>query len=264
MKISELARICCISPRMLRHYDLIGLLKPSRVDSQTAYREYSSQQIPVLQRILVFKDLGFTLEEIKSLIEESVLEPLLQQQKTILEQRILTEQARLARLEAYLLSCNKEKIMFQVEIKSFPSQLVASLQNDSLVQQLPEGGQDISQLIEQFAQDLKPILEPEKAFPHSIFWHSTNENSFPELIHPIKQVEDFRFVTVKTLEPVPEAACLEFVGHYADEGMTQALTFLFSWIEEQGFVSRGVTRQVYEVVSEGVFRVELQIPFYRA
>jgi DNA-binding transcriptional MerR regulator len=64
MKISELAHICRISPRMLRHYDSIGLLKPSRVDSETAYREYSSQQISVLQRILVFKDLGFSLEEL--------------------------------------------------------------------------------------------------------------------------------------------------------------------------------------------------------
>jgi DNA-binding transcriptional MerR regulator len=249
---------------MLRHYDSIGLLKPSRVDSVTAYREYSSQQILVLQKILVFKDLGFTLEEIKSLIEEPVLEPVLQQQKMVLEQRILAEQARLARLKAYLLSCSKEKIMFQVEIKSLPSQLVASLQNISLVQQFPEGGQDISKLIECFAQDLKPLLEPEQAFPHSIFWHSTNEYPIPELIYPIKEVRDFTLATVKTLESVSEAACLEYVGHYADEEMTQAMTFLFSWIEEQGFVSRGVTRQVYEVVSEGVFRIELQIPFSRA
>ncbi len=264
MKISELARICHISPRMLRHYDAIGLLKPSKVDSQTAYREYSVKQIPVLQKILLFKDLGFSLEEIKSLVDKPNLEPVLQRQKIVLEQRILTEQTRLDRLEAYLLCCSKEKIMFQVEIKALPSQLVASFQDARLVLQLPEGGQDISQLIEVFATDLKPFLESGQVVPHSIFWHETNEYPIPELIHPLKEAKDFKRATLTTLEPVPEAACLEYVGHYTDETMTQAITFLHTWLEELGFTSRGVTRQVYQAVSENVFRIELQIPFARA
>jgi DNA-binding transcriptional MerR regulator len=263
MKISEIAHICRISPRMLRHYDSIGLLKPSKVDSQTAYREYSVKQISVLQRILVFKDLGFSLEEIKSLIEAPNLEPVLQQQKIVLEQRILAEQARLARLEAYL-HHSKEKIIFQVEVKSLPSQLVAAFQDASLVQQFPEGGQDISKLIEVFVQDLKPFLESDQAVPHSIFWYGTNEYPIPELIQPMMQAQDFKVAAVKTLESEPQAACLEFVGNYADDEMTQAFTFLFSWLEEQGFSSKGVIRQVYQVVSDNVFRIELQIPFSRA
>jgi hypothetical protein len=198
------------------------------------------------------------------LIEEPVLEPVLQQQKMVLEQRILAEQARLARLENYLLSYSKEKIMFQVIVKSLPSQLVAAFQDASLVQQFPEGGQDISKLVEVFVKDLKPFLEPNQAVPHSIFWYGTNEYPIPELIQPIMQARDFKVACVKTLEPVPEAACLEYVGNYADDGMTRAFEYLFSWLEEQGLTSRGVTRQIYQVVSDGVFRIELQIPFSRA
>ncbi len=261
MKISEIARICRISPRMLRHYDSIGLLKPAKVDDQTAYREYTTEQIPVLQKILLFKDLGFSLEEIKSLIAEPKLEPVLQQQKLLLEQRILTEQARLQRLEVYLQRLTKEQYMFEVQVKALPSQLVASLQNQSLVLQFPEGGQDISKLIEVFIADLN--LETVQPVPHSIFWHESNEYPIPELIHPIQQAREFKYAIVKTLEPVPMAACLEYVGHYADDGMMQAFTYLHAWLEQHQYKATDAIRQVYHIHSEqsNLTRIELQIPF---
>ena len=40
LNIGEFARIGQVSPRMLRHYDEIGLLKPNFVDPRTAYRSY--------------------------------------------------------------------------------------------------------------------------------------------------------------------------------------------------------------------------------
>jgi DNA-binding transcriptional MerR regulator len=268
MNISELARICRISPRMLRHYDSIGLFKPAKVNEQTAYREYSGHQILVLQRILVLKDLGFSLEEIRVMVQENLsveqTKLVLSKQKILLEQRIHEEQARLTRLELHLPNLSKEKFMFQVEIKSLPSQLVASLQNDSLVQQFAQGGQDISKLIEVFTIDLKPILVAGQPMPQSIFWHESNDYPIPELIHPIAEPFDFQYAKVKTLDPVPEAACLEFNGHYADEGMMQAYTYLHTWLEEHGFRSSGATRQMYNLHSEGVFRIELQIPVTRA
>jgi DNA-binding transcriptional MerR regulator len=69
MQIGDLARLTHISVRMLRHYDEIDLFKPALIRENT-YREYSISQLPVLNRILALKDLGFSLEQIRSLVQE--------------------------------------------------------------------------------------------------------------------------------------------------------------------------------------------------
>ena len=53
---------------MLLHYDDMGLLKPVHVDKWSSYCYHSLEQIPHLNRILVLKDLGFSLEEIARIL----------------------------------------------------------------------------------------------------------------------------------------------------------------------------------------------------
>lgn len=62
-QIGELASRIGVSIRTLRHYDSIGLLRPSgRTDS--GYRLYSEADVLRLQRILTLRYLGFSLREI--------------------------------------------------------------------------------------------------------------------------------------------------------------------------------------------------------
>lgn len=44
--IGEFSRINRITPKALRHYDRIGLLKPAKIDEWTGYRFYAPQQLP--------------------------------------------------------------------------------------------------------------------------------------------------------------------------------------------------------------------------
>src|ERR1044072_9135642 len=53
-----------VSCRLLRYYDEIGLLKPGSIERDSGYRYYSASQLPRLNRILVLKELGLSLEEI--------------------------------------------------------------------------------------------------------------------------------------------------------------------------------------------------------
>lgn len=69
VKISEFAEMNQVSSKMLRYYDEIGLLKPSRVDADTGYRSYDAEQSHYLNWILVLKNLDFTLNEIKMLLQ---------------------------------------------------------------------------------------------------------------------------------------------------------------------------------------------------
>jgi DNA-binding transcriptional MerR regulator len=69
-KIGDFSRFSRVTVKMLRHYDEIGLLKPARVDPFTGYRYYTADQLPRLNRIIALKDLGFTLEQIGSLLDD--------------------------------------------------------------------------------------------------------------------------------------------------------------------------------------------------
>ncbi len=61
--IGELGKRTGISPRALRHYDEIGLLRPSG-KTEAGYRLYEEKDIARLQQILSLQTLGFSLEDI--------------------------------------------------------------------------------------------------------------------------------------------------------------------------------------------------------
>lgn len=71
MKIGDLALKTQISIRTLHHYDELGLLKPS-VRTLAGHRDYSEQDIERLYKIISLKNVGFSLEEIKSILGISV------------------------------------------------------------------------------------------------------------------------------------------------------------------------------------------------
>lgn len=65
--IGELAEKANISKRTLYHYEQIGLLKPT-VIAENRYRYYDENAIFHLQKILLLKSIGYTLEQIKGLL----------------------------------------------------------------------------------------------------------------------------------------------------------------------------------------------------
>lgn len=68
MKIGEFAEQNRVTSKMLRHYDEIGLLHPAAIDPLTGYRSYTPEQAQPLNWILILKNLGFSLSEIKALL----------------------------------------------------------------------------------------------------------------------------------------------------------------------------------------------------
>ena len=69
MRIGEMAGFFNVSAKALRIYEKMGLITPERVDAQTGYRYYSASQVPKLDALLELKQLGFTLAEIKRLLD---------------------------------------------------------------------------------------------------------------------------------------------------------------------------------------------------
>jgi DNA-binding transcriptional MerR regulator len=72
--VGEMAGIAGVSVRTLHHYDEIGLLWP---DGRSAggYRRYGEPELERLQQILFYRELGFPLEEIATLLDEPGTDP---------------------------------------------------------------------------------------------------------------------------------------------------------------------------------------------
>lgn len=67
-KVKEVADFVGVSIRTLHHYDEMGLLSPESVN-QAGYRLYTDHELERLQQILFFKEIGFSLQEIKMMLD---------------------------------------------------------------------------------------------------------------------------------------------------------------------------------------------------
>jgi len=89
LKVKEVAQLVGISVRTLHYYDEIGLLRPEAT-SQAGYRLYSERNLERLQQILFFKNIGFSLKQIKQIIDDpdfNQLEALQLHRQILLEKR---------------------------------------------------------------------------------------------------------------------------------------------------------------------------------
>lgn len=67
-KIHEIAKLANVSVRTLHYYDEIGLLEPSQI-LENGYREYGKKELFRLQQILFFRELDFSLTEIREILD---------------------------------------------------------------------------------------------------------------------------------------------------------------------------------------------------
>lgn len=66
--VNEVSKLTGVSVRTLHYYDAIGLLKPTTV-TEAGYRLYDDTVLERLQQILLFRELAFSLKEIKGILD---------------------------------------------------------------------------------------------------------------------------------------------------------------------------------------------------
>lgn len=66
--VKELAQITGLTPRTLRYYDAIGLLRPARA-AENDYRLYGPREVDRLEQILLYRAMGVPLEEIRHILD---------------------------------------------------------------------------------------------------------------------------------------------------------------------------------------------------
>jgi DNA-binding transcriptional MerR regulator len=259
-----------VSVRMLRHYDAIGLLPPARVDPATGYRQYDAAQLSRLNRIVALKDLGFTLEQVRSILDEKVsvdeLRGMLRIREADLQSRLAADTARLRQVEARLRLIEEEGAMptEDVQIKRIPGVRVAELTAtaDSFE---PES---IGPVIQPLYDELMKTLERANVTPTgpAVAYYEDADDGDRIVVHaavPVNAVASASYdFAIVDLPPIEKAATIVHRGPM-DNVMTTIQT-LARWIDANGYHSTGYNRELYLDYGRGddasAWTTELQEP----
>ncbi len=99
--IQQLAKLSGTTRRTLRYYGQIGLLTPART-TPAGYRIYGPAQVDRLQQILFYRELGFELSAIRSILDSPGF-----QLQAALQSHLVELEARRERLDALILTVRK-------------------------------------------------------------------------------------------------------------------------------------------------------------
>ena len=132
-RIGDFSRIARVSARLLRFYDELGLFVPAHADSRSGYRYYAIEQLADLNRILVLKELGFNLDQVRDILRSAVdpseLRNMLVLRRNDVEQTLALESRRLQQIETRIAQIETDGTLSadDVVVRAEPSHEIVSL-----------------------------------------------------------------------------------------------------------------------------------------
>lgn len=265
-KIGEFSKLTQVSIRMLRYYDEMGLLKPSKIDPWTNYRMYSVEQIPLLNKIVYLRDSGFNIAEIVVILNtgtDSFLLKQLENKYTEIEKNIQEEKEKLKKIEISKKELfHKESDMhYNISIKSIPAYQVLSLRR-VVPNYYYEG--ELWQELSAFARQTHADVSDET---FSIFHDAEYKEEWVdiELCAIVKKAGknkgDFIY---RTVNPIPIMASTMVYGEFSNiAGVYLAFA---DWLQKNSqYKMAGQTRQIvhrgaWNEESPNEYLTEIQIP----
>lgn len=252
-RIGDFARLCQIPVKTLRYYDEIGLLRPARVAGSTGYRYYIGAQLERLNRILVFKDLGFSLHEIRGLVAENVpldhLRGMLRQKHDELERSVGRERARLARAAARLdvIEQSGHPAAHEVAVRGTGAQIVASVRG------ILTSHDECEQLFEELES------QTGRQARRGAIWHACADGAIDceaFVVLPARMGGGGR---VRVYDcPARRVASLVYRG---DEDFMEAYRALRTWLAVSGVEVVGPKREIYLANGDGETESVTEIQF---
>lgn len=266
-KISAFSRLSRVSLKTLRYYDQIGILKPKMVDPDTGYRYYSADQLLELNRIFIYKELGFTLPQITQLLQEDItlenIQGMFKLKRSEIQQIIDTEQAKLIRIEKRIQLIEEEgqvETGQEIRIKSEGAQQflfqVGCGKEEDIPYLFREFDQSLTKEIRQLIQGpqvvlWKEIAGQEEEFEFEIGYFLTCE--LPSLPEPFQ---------MRTLPAEPMMATIAYRSNATFT--CKACVYLATWIEKNNYQikEKEAGRELYLPLSQeqDAQFIEIQIP----
>jgi DNA-binding transcriptional MerR regulator len=249
LSIGQFARLGQVSPRMLRHYDQLGLLRPERVDVATGYRSYGVAQLGRLHRLLALRDLGFGLAQIGPLLDDEPtteeLRGMLRLRSGQIEQTLIDERARLRRIEGHLraLEGANDMSMQDVVIKRTEPVRVAAMTATA------EGfGPSLGPVFERLVPLVLGHVGRAGIAPGTmVAWYEDPADDGSVVVHAGFDIGDRAMAASDDVEdvelPVVDVAAAVYRGSM-DE-VDPAYESLLRWIDASGYRAVGRSRELY-------------------
>lgn len=247
LKIGDFSKLSRITIRMLRHYDEIGLLKPTTIDEWTGYRYYDEMQLLTANKIQLLKNLGFGLSAIKEVLmhfdDYIAIEKLLKIKQTelVAQQIELREQIKHIDRTINNLKQAGDFMNYDVNLKTIPELYVASVRK-IIANYMSEG---------ELWSLLMPEIEKQKCKAITPFYAMAvyHDNGFVDSNADVEvclaiagKYNDTSEVKFKTIPTVNVASCI-FKGSY--EQIASVNAAIAKWVNKNGFAFNGVGFRIY-------------------
>jgi DNA-binding transcriptional MerR regulator len=260
--IGEFARLAQVTVKTLRYYDEEGLLKPAHVDRDSGYRRYKASQLPRLNRILVLKELGFSLDQIATLIEEGVnefeLQGMLRLRRAEQKSKIEEESSRLAAIEHMIEEIAREGAPLEVVIKDSTPSWIVSVRD--LIQSYPEIGRLYPEVYSQLG------AQAASGTPIAIWHCPESKSSDIEAEAGVLFNHEIPVAGRLASYQLPAERVASYVHHGSFQQFKGVYDRLTRWMEETGWRPSGPCREIYLHIGNPVrqddttYVTEIQFP----
>lgn len=252
-KIGDFSRLTRVSMKALRHYDEIGLFKPAQVDRFTGYRYYTYDQLPRLNRILVLKGFGFSLEEIRQMLDGDLdsgeLRGMLRLRRAQVERQAEEALETLRQIEIRLRQIEQEGKMPQIDVLLKQVEPLTIVGAREIVPS-PAQMRDRCIALNNRACELIESARLKTDGISFALYYSSEENGIDvEMAYIVEPPQTAPASSdkarVHTL-PAATVAYAVYNGSYDDFGAVgQVHGALHRWIDENGYRMAGATREFY-------------------
>lgn len=249
LKIGEFSKLSRTSVRMLRHYDEMGLLVPEETDYWTGYRYYSEAQLPIINRIIALKEMGFSLTTIgkilKSYTDREALKKYLELKQVEIREEAEKTRRQLLLLETTINRLGKDEAFmdYNVTLKVLPKRTVASVRK--VIPSYDKEGMLWHILMSETAP--LNMQDDEPCYTLAIFHDGEYKESDVD-VEVQKSVKgtykDTENVVFKTVEPI-EIASATYKGSY--EQVSRVNEAVANWIRDNNYEFAGLSFLIYHV-----------------
>ena len=268
--IGDFAKLGRVSVRMLRHYDSIGLLTPSRTDPHSGYRFYEVDQLERLNRVVALKDLGLRLDEVRRIVDDDLtgsdLRAMLRLRQVELESQIRHDQHRLARVEARLRLIEGEEGVSEsiITTKTVAPTKNVGLRAVAASTTTEDIGPIIRGLYPRVGQALGAAGETPVGPPLAYYSPAPEESEDAVWIHATMPVLSGSVPGLDTFE-IPGGEVASMIHHGEMDTIDASYQTLNRWVTDQGFTLTGQGREIYLEMADKQTQwvTEVQVDFVR-
>ncbi len=261
LKIGEFSKLSHNTVKALRFYEKEDLLIPASVDEWTGYRLYESSQLETAAKIKTFRQLGLSIDEIKSIFSGEDVMKVLSAREAELRKLQQKTDIQLSVIKFFM---EEKEMKYQVTLKEIPEMIVYSSETvlaeyEDAMQWIPSVGEECMRL----NPGIKCAEPPYEfcEYPDGEYRETDIRIRHNEAVTSFgKENEHIRFRTL------PAAKVLSIYHKGAYDMIGEAYAFIGEYAEKNGYEIAGLARESYidgiwnrESVSDWLTEVQLPV-----